>query len=82
MLLDEPTAGVDRPTAEALLEALFQAPPETSVVIAVQEQDLGLPTRQPSAVVRLGRTAVGGPAALVGAGLSRSAGRTAAVRAR
>ncbi|MGW2412596.1 ATP-binding cassette domain-containing protein [Streptomyces tubercidicus] len=85
LLLDEPTAGLDRPTAEALLAALFRALPETSVVIAMQEQDLGLLDRPPTAVVRLGRTgdrAVTGLAGPVTADLSRSAGRTAAVRAR
>ncbi|MGW1171545.1 ATP-binding cassette domain-containing protein [Streptomyces sp. NPDC002550] len=85
LLLDEPTAGLDRPTAEALLAALFRALPEASVVIAMQEQDLGLLDRPPTAVVRLGRAgdpAVTGPAGPVTAGLSRSAGRTAAVRAR
>ncbi|WP_310887615.1 ATP-binding cassette domain-containing protein [Streptomyces shenzhenensis] len=84
LLLDEPTAGLDRPTAEALLTALFRELPETSVVIAVQEQHLGLPARQPTAVVRLGGTADrsdGGTAAPLGAGLSRSANRKAAVRA-
>ncbi|MGW1094051.1 ATP-binding cassette domain-containing protein [Streptomyces sp. NPDC002596] len=55
LLLDEPTAGLDRPTAEALLAALFRTLPETSVVIAMQEQDLGLLDRPPTAVVRLGR---------------------------
>ncbi|MFI1766163.1 ATP-binding cassette domain-containing protein [Streptomyces sp. NPDC020800] len=84
LLLDEPTAGLDRPTAEALLAALFRALPDTSVVIALQEQDLGLLDRPPAQVVRLGR---GGDRAAAGPvpaadGLSRSAGRTAAVRAR
>ncbi|MFE3905024.1 ATP-binding cassette domain-containing protein [Streptomyces sp. NPDC059153] len=37
LLLDEPTAGLDRPTAEALLDALFRTLPEASVVIAMQE---------------------------------------------
>ncbi|MFJ5837979.1 ATP-binding cassette domain-containing protein [Streptomyces shenzhenensis] len=85
LLLDEPTAGLDRPTAEALLTALFRELPETSVVIAVQEQHLGLPARQPTAVVRLGGTADrtdDRTAAPLGAGLSRSADRKAAVRAR
>jgi ATP-binding cassette subfamily C protein CydC len=85
LLLDEPTAGLDRPSAEALLAALFRALPDTSVVIAVQEQHLGLLTRTPAAVVRLGRggdRADIGSAGPVAADLSRSAGRTAAVRAR
>ncbi|MGW2857841.1 ATP-binding cassette domain-containing protein, partial [Streptomyces sp. NPDC001215] len=68
LLLDEPTAGLDRPTAEALLAALPRMLPETALVIAVQEQDLDLPDRAPTAVVRLG--------------LSRSAHREAAAHAR
>ncbi|WP_225823526.1 ATP-binding cassette domain-containing protein [Streptomyces naphthomycinicus] len=55
LLLDEPTAGLDRPTAEALLAALPRALPETSVVLALQEQDAGLLDREPTTVVRLGR---------------------------
>ncbi|MER8090658.1 ATP-binding cassette domain-containing protein [Streptomyces sp. NPDC058316] len=85
LLLDEPTVGLDRPTAEALLAALLRTLPETSVVIAMQEQDLGLPARPPTAVVRLGRgvdRAGGGSTGPVAAGLSRSRGRTTAVRAR
>ncbi|MGW4517363.1 ATP-binding cassette domain-containing protein [Streptomyces sp. NPDC004393] len=54
LLLDEPTAGLDRPTAEALLAALPRMLPETALVIAVQEQDLDLLDRAPTAVVRLG----------------------------
>ncbi|MFB7079609.1 ATP-binding cassette domain-containing protein [Streptomyces sp. NPDC056308] len=85
LLLDEPTAGLDPPTAEALLAALFRTLSETSVVIAMQEQDLGLPARPPTAVVRLGRggdRAGGGSAGPVAAGLSRSGGRTTSFRAR
>ncbi|MFE7403811.1 ATP-binding cassette domain-containing protein [Streptomyces sp. NPDC057557] len=84
LLLDEPTAGLDRPTAEALLDALFRTLPEASVVIAMQEQDMGLPARPPTAVVRLGRggdRAGGGSAGPLAVGLSRSRGRTTAVRA-
>ncbi|MGW1006096.1 ATP-binding cassette domain-containing protein [Streptomyces sp. NPDC002520] len=58
LLLDEPTAGLDRPTAEALLAALPRALPETSVVIAMQEQDLELLRRTPTMVVRLGHVTV------------------------
>ncbi|MFC3572360.1 ATP-binding cassette domain-containing protein [Streptomyces yaanensis] len=57
LLLDEPSAGLDRPTAEALLAALPQALPETAVVIAMQEQDLDLLDRTPTTVIRLGRAA-------------------------
>ncbi|WP_327371168.1 ATP-binding cassette domain-containing protein [Streptomyces sp. NBC_01217] len=57
LLLDEPTAGLDRPTAEALLAALARALPETSLVVALQEQDLDLLDRTPTAVLRLGRAA-------------------------
>ncbi|MFB0614901.1 ATP-binding cassette domain-containing protein [Streptomyces sp. AGS-58] len=87
LLLDEPTAGLDRRTATALPAALPRALPETSLVIAVQEQDIGLLDRPPTAIVRLGRAAdrtggsAGHPAGHAGAGLSRSADRTAAVRA-
>ncbi|MFJ7497620.1 ATP-binding cassette domain-containing protein [Streptomyces sp. NPDC097727] len=73
LLLDEPTAGLDRPSAEALLEALFRTLPETSVVIAMQEQDLGLPAQPPTVVVRLGRgrdRAGSGSAGPLAAGLS------------
>ncbi|MCX4437860.1 MULTISPECIES: ATP-binding cassette domain-containing protein [Streptomyces] len=57
LLLDEPVAGLDRPTAEALLAALPEALPETALVIALQEQDLDLLDDTPTTVVRLGRTA-------------------------
>ncbi|WP_425246372.1 ATP-binding cassette domain-containing protein [Streptomyces sp. NEAU-NA10] len=55
LLLDEPVAGLDRPTAEALLAALPEALPETALVIALQEQDLPLLKRTPTVVVRLGQ---------------------------
>ncbi|GKQ34089.1 ATP-binding cassette domain-containing protein [Streptomyces sp. A012304] len=35
LLLDEPVAGLDRPTAETLLAALCRALPETALVIAL-----------------------------------------------
>ncbi|MFI6804726.1 ATP-binding cassette domain-containing protein [Streptomyces luteogriseus] len=57
LLLDEPVAGLDRPTAEALLAALPEALPETALVLALQEQDLDLLDNTPTTVVRLGRTA-------------------------
>ncbi|MFF3904944.1 ATP-binding cassette domain-containing protein [Streptomyces sp. NPDC001848] len=57
LLLDEPVAGLDRPTAEALLAALPEALPATALVIALQEQDLGMLKRPPTEVVRLGRDA-------------------------
>lgn len=57
LLLDEPTSGLDRPTAEALLTALPRALPETALVVALQEQDLGLLDRTPRAVLRLGQAA-------------------------
>lgn len=57
LLLDEPVAYLDRPTAEALLAALPEALPETALVIALQEQDLDLLDDTPTTVVRLGRTA-------------------------
>ncbi|MFD8377065.1 ATP-binding cassette domain-containing protein [Streptomyces sp. NPDC059679] len=82
LLLDEPTAGLDRPTAKALLAALDRALPETSLVIALQEQDVDLLDRAPTAVVRLGHTADGSPWARSTHGLSRNAGRTVAVRVR
>jgi ATP-binding cassette subfamily C protein CydC len=56
LLLDEPVAGLDRPTAEALLPALSRALPDTALVIALQEQDLGLLKGTADTVVRLGRT--------------------------
>ncbi|MFE7282833.1 amino acid ABC transporter ATP-binding/permease protein [Streptomyces noursei] len=83
LLLDEPTAGLDRPTAEALLTALFRALPETSVVIALQDQDLGLLDRPPVSVVHLGgedRDATG-PAGPVAVDRGRGAVRAAAARA-
>ncbi|MFE1880841.1 ATP-binding cassette domain-containing protein [Streptomyces diastatochromogenes] len=54
LLLDEPVAGLDRATAEALLAALPRALPQTALVIALQEQDLGLLEGAADAVVRLG----------------------------
>ncbi|WP_171118147.1 MULTISPECIES: ATP-binding cassette domain-containing protein [Streptomyces] len=57
LLLDEPVAGLDRPTAEALLAALPEALPDTALVIALQEQDLAVLKRTPTAVVRLGQAA-------------------------
>ncbi|MFF4833122.1 ATP-binding cassette domain-containing protein [Streptomyces sp. NPDC001315] len=57
LLLDEPVAGLDRPTAEALLAALPEALPETALVIALQEQDLGVLKRTPTFVVRLDQAA-------------------------
>ncbi|MEV8528385.1 ATP-binding cassette domain-containing protein [Streptomyces sp. NPDC052000] len=57
LLLDEPVAGLDRPTAEALLAALPEALPDTALVIALQEQDLGLVKRTPTAVVQLSQVA-------------------------
>ncbi|GGS53876.1 ATP-binding cassette domain-containing protein [Streptomyces cinerochromogenes] len=58
LLLDEPVAGLDRPTAEALLAALPRVLPDTFLVIALQDQDVGLldtPDAAPTAVVRLGQ---------------------------
>ncbi|WP_030808213.1 ATP-binding cassette domain-containing protein [Streptomyces sp. NRRL S-337] len=55
LLLDEPVAGLDRATAEALLAALPRALPRTALVMALQEQDLGLLEGAADAVVRLGR---------------------------
>ncbi|MGW1259632.1 ATP-binding cassette domain-containing protein [Streptomyces sp. NPDC002513] len=57
LLLDEPVAGLDRTAATALLAALDRALPGTALVIALQEQDLGLLDRAPTAVVRLGEDA-------------------------
>ncbi|TDT94157.1 ATP-binding cassette subfamily C protein CydC [Streptomyces sp. 846.5] len=57
LLIDEPVAGLDRPTAETLLAALPQALPQTALVIALQEQDLDLLDDTPTMVVRLGRAA-------------------------
>lgn len=54
LLLDEPVAGLDHPTAKALLVALPRALPGTALVIALQEQDLGLLDATPTRVVRLG----------------------------
>jgi ATP-binding cassette subfamily C protein CydC len=54
LLLDEPVAGLDRPTAQALLAALPQALPGTALVISLQEQDLALLDMTPTTVVRLG----------------------------
>ncbi|MEV5149276.1 ATP-binding cassette domain-containing protein [Streptomyces sp. NPDC052727] len=54
LLLDEPVAGLDRPTAQALLAALPRALPDTALVIALQDQDVDLLDRAPTDVVRLG----------------------------
>ncbi|KAK1185008.1 hypothetical protein B7755_047135 [Streptomyces sp. NBS 14/10] len=77
-----PVLLLDEPTAEALLAALPRALPGTSLVIALQERDVDLLDRAPTAVVRLGHTADGSPWARSAHGLSRNAGRTAAVRVR
>ncbi|GAB1339485.1 hypothetical protein ACE1SV_60750 [Streptomyces sp. E-15] len=58
LLLDEPTAGLDRPTAEAMLAALPRALPRTALVVALQEQDVELLDRAPGTVVRLGEPLV------------------------
>ncbi|MFF5547007.1 ATP-binding cassette domain-containing protein [Streptomyces olivaceoviridis] len=54
LLLDEPVAGLDRPTAQALLAGLPRALPDTALVIALQDQDVDLLERPPTEVVRLG----------------------------
>ncbi|MBF9066690.1 ATP-binding cassette domain-containing protein [Streptacidiphilus fuscans] len=67
LLLDEPTEGLDRPTAEAFLTGIRAALPEAALVIALQRQDLGLLPWQPDRVIdldvpsgRLDNTAVDG----------------------
>lgn len=54
LLLDEPTAGLDRQTALAMLHALREALPGSALVIAVQDQDLDLIPWPADATVRLG----------------------------
>ncbi|MEV4558229.1 ABC transporter ATP-binding protein [Kitasatospora sp. NPDC049285] len=53
LLLDEPTAGLDRPTAVALLHALRRTLPETALVLALQGQDLTLLPWHPDVIVDL-----------------------------
>ncbi|TQF01623.1 ATP-binding cassette domain-containing protein [Kitasatospora acidiphila] len=53
LLLDEPTAGLDRPTAEALLRELRRALPDSALVLALQEQDLALLPWRPDVAVDL-----------------------------
>ncbi|GAA2977894.1 hypothetical protein GCM10010519_11060 [Streptomyces lactacystinicus] len=53
LLLDEPTAGLDRPTAEALLRELRRALPDSALVLALQDQDLALLPWRPDVTVDL-----------------------------
>ncbi|MFD7448681.1 ATP-binding cassette domain-containing protein [Kitasatospora sp. NPDC059827] len=53
LLLDEPTAGLDGPTARALLRELRRALPDSALVLAVQDQDLALLPWRPDATVAL-----------------------------
>ncbi|MFD9684764.1 ATP-binding cassette domain-containing protein [Kitasatospora sp. NPDC059146] len=53
LLLDEPTAGLDRPTARALLRELRRALPDSALVLAVQDQDLALLPWRPDTTVPL-----------------------------
>ncbi|WP_188307777.1 ATP-binding cassette domain-containing protein, partial [Streptomyces sp. CBMA123] len=53
LLLDEPTAGLDRPTAEALLRELRRALPDSALVLALQDQDIGLLPWHPDVAVDL-----------------------------
>ncbi|MEZ0094855.1 ATP-binding cassette domain-containing protein [Streptacidiphilus sp. EB129] len=57
LLLDEPTAGLDRPTATALLHGLRRALPDSALVIALQEQELDLLPWPADATVRVGTAA-------------------------
>ncbi|WP_405000620.1 ATP-binding cassette domain-containing protein [Kitasatospora cathayae] len=53
LLLDEPTAGLDRPTAEALLRELRRALPDSALVLALQDQDVALLPWHPDVTVDL-----------------------------
>lgn len=53
LLLDEPTAGLDQLTAEALLRELRRALPDTALVLALQDQDLALLPWRPDVTVEL-----------------------------
>ncbi|MFF2079007.1 ATP-binding cassette domain-containing protein [Kitasatospora sp. NPDC058162] len=53
LLLDEPTAGLDHPTARALLHELRRALPDSALVLALQDQDLALLPWRPDTTVSL-----------------------------
>ncbi|GAA2273586.1 MULTISPECIES: ATP-binding cassette domain-containing protein [Kitasatospora] len=83
LLLDEPTAGLDRPTAEALLRELRRALPRTALVLALQGQDLALLPWRPDVTVDLTGVAPPQPACATGGfprGVRIAPGRTGAGR--
>jgi ATP-binding cassette subfamily C protein CydC len=51
LLLDEPTEGVDEPTAQLVLRQLRNLLPATTIIAAIHDKDLGVLTDH--AVVRL-----------------------------
>ena len=66
LLLDEPTAGLDRPTAEALLRELRRALPDSALVLALQDQDLALLPGRPDVTVDLAGATAPQPACGIG----------------
>ncbi|WP_435796370.1 ATP-binding cassette domain-containing protein [Kitasatospora aureofaciens] len=66
LLLDEPTAGLDRPTAEALLRELRRALPDSALVLALQDQDLALLPGRPDVTVDLTGATAPQPACGIG----------------
>ncbi|MFH9353626.1 ATP-binding cassette domain-containing protein [Kitasatospora sp. NPDC017646] len=53
LLLDEPTAGLDRPTAEVLLGELRRELPDSALVLALQDRDIALLPWPPDVIVDL-----------------------------
>lgn len=67
LLLDEPTAGLDRPTAVRLLSGIRAALPRCALVIALPDQHHDLLPFPVAATLRLGHPAAGAAATMAAA---------------